>query len=381
MRGKGLWLALLTMAGVAIVGGSADASAPVAVTCGAVIHTDAYLAADLTCSKTVFVYGNMTLDLRGHTLTGAANSQVVAVNGRGNGHIVIENGTITGPLLVPPNGHQTGSVSGVVYQVDSSEQSGSLHVQGVTFPNNFMAIDLESNSSGGYGAVTVDSSTFVDDLYGVAAFEWWPSPAVKVNSSTFTRVGVGVEAFDSAADVTSSSFTGLGNGMFCRNYPCSATSSTFDTTLIGIESLGAGTPITVTDSIFTGSNFGVAATDPQMDTGAILHVSGSTFSSNKTAIDASLSSGTISNNKFTGNGSAITSSGQHGTRLTVTSNTATNNTNAFVFRTTNGKGAALGHNTAMLNRGYGIFALGAVDLGGNRARQNSGGLCLGVICL
>lgn len=43
-------------------------------------------------------------------------------------------------------------------------------------------------------------------------------------------------------------------------------------------------------------------------------------------------------------------------------------------------GLAVGDNVAHRNGGYGIFAPGAVDLGGNVAYRNAGGQCAGVTC-
>ena len=43
-------------------------------------------------------------------------------------------------------------------------------------------------------------------------------------------------------------------------------------------------------------------------------------------------------------------------------------------------GLAVGGNTATKNGGYGIYAPGAVDLGGNIAFGNTLGQCVGVVC-
>ena len=54
--------------------------------------------------------------------------------------------------------------------------------------------------------------------------------------------------------------------------------------------------------------------------------------------------------------------------------------NAGTGITTDLPGLPVGDNTATKNGGYGIYAPGAVDLGGNIAFGNTLGQCVGVVC-
>jgi hypothetical protein len=69
---------------------------PVAIRCGQAIATDAILAADLVCASNPLVVSadNITLDLRGHTLSGTGVGISVSRSG-----VTIRNGTIQGVSL------------------------------------------------------------------------------------------------------------------------------------------------------------------------------------------------------------------------------------------------------------------------------------------
>ena len=73
----------------ALVGGAAalagPASAAVPVTCGAVLDTDGYLSADLSCpaGNGIYLELDVTLDLRGHRLIGPGRTRPAPATGSG----------------------------------------------------------------------------------------------------------------------------------------------------------------------------------------------------------------------------------------------------------------------------------------------------------
>ena len=62
----------------------------------------------------------------------------------------------------------------------------------------------------------------------------------------------------------------------------------------------------------------------------------------------------------------------------ITGSSSTNNTASGIVAEV--PGVRIGSNRAVGNAQYGINAPGAVDLGGNRARNNGVGQCFGVVC-
>jgi parallel beta-helix repeat protein len=96
--------ALLVVVAIGAVGLSmstpALAAGPAAVSCGSVVSTDAYLAADLSCptGNGVTLAGNLTLDLRGHQFGGPGTTGT-AISVRSGFSVMIQNGGIRSNVL------------------------------------------------------------------------------------------------------------------------------------------------------------------------------------------------------------------------------------------------------------------------------------------
>ncbi len=126
-----------------------------------------------------------------------------------------------------------------------------------------------------------------------------------------------------------------------------------------------------------------SATTPRASTasGAIGHnLSRNTFNHNKTGVNFFGSSGTLSRNTFIANHLGFTSTSNE-----LPDFGATLDHNRFVrnvdgIHVEDGGNGLLG-NTAVRNTGWGIFAPGSADLGGNRAFRNGNSpQCVGVAC-
>ena len=98
---KRRWLAVVTMpaamaAALLTVGAGAALAKKQPVACGQVITTDTRLDADLNCGEpgTLLTIGasGITLDLRGHTISGG--TVFAGILNEGHDHVTIENGTI-----------------------------------------------------------------------------------------------------------------------------------------------------------------------------------------------------------------------------------------------------------------------------------------------
>ncbi len=148
----------------------------------------------------------------------------------------------------------------------------------------------------------------------------------------------------------------------------------------GIAVLANQAQLSVTGSVLRDNTIGISAPGG-WESGAVVTVTGTTFRGNGTAfVLGDLGRATLTGNQFRGNGTGFTLA-----PATTAGYTALLQSN--VFRA-NGDGirvglpgTSLGDNTAVHNTGWGIYAPGAVDLGGNTARRN-GNLpqCVGVAC-
>lgn len=335
---------------------SAATHAPVAAKCGATLTANAYLEADLTCpaNKGVTLAGNITLDLNHHRLTG---SKGAAISIRNATKPLIKNGTVygwaTGVAIIP--------------SADGSPGTGTVAVTGVTFTKTTTAIEasgggnynitntvFDSNQTGidGFftGLITVTGSTFHRNSFGVHA----DTAALAVSKSRFDRNTTGVATEEVAATVTKSTFQHNGTGITTRTSGATATSNIFSDNTIGFDSFAVFGP-------------------PQ-------NLTSNTFANNATGVNFFASGGSVTRNAFTGNTVGFTSTGDDPTWAVATLDGNSFYRNADGINVKDG-GNSLKGNTANNNSGWGIYAPGSTDLGGNHAAGNGRTpQCVGVKC-
>jgi hypothetical protein len=355
-----LGLATLAIPGVA----SADTGTPI-TPCGTTVATNAYLSKNLTCSGDgILIDGpSVTVDLRGHRLTGpGASSTAIGVTlGDGDAdaaHVI--NGTITG--------WGRGIDVGVVNR--------DVLVSAVNFASSEFGVVGSVDT-----AFTVDRSTFQGVQDGVGGLS-----DVTVRQSAFFgthRTGTALDIGpDALATVDNSLITGFGTGVGCEDDSCIITNSLLlNNGTAAVAGVFAG--ITITGGLVSGNTVGLKADG----LGSILVADGTLFSLNGTAISLSFwpgSSQTVKNSQFLYNGVGVLGGGDNTlaepATVSITSNTFRNNGDGI--RITGGTLASqIGSNVAISNTRWGIYALGSVtDLGGNRAHGNGTGQCLGVVC-
>jgi hypothetical protein len=327
--------------------------------------TNAYLANNLTCAGNGIIVGgpSLTLDLRGHRLTGpGASSTAIGVtlgDGEADAAHVI-NGTITG--------WGRGIDVGVVNR--------NVLVSAVNFASSEFGVVGSVDT-----AFTVDRSTFHGVQDGVGGLS-----DVTVRQSAFlgtNRTGTALDIGpDALATVDSSLITGYGTGVGCDDDSCIITNSLLLNNGTAADA-GVFAGITITGGVVSGNTIGLRAEA----LGSIIVANGTLFSLNGTAVSLSFwpgSSQTVKNSQFLYNGVGILGGGDNTlaepATVSITGNTFRNNGDGI--RITGGTLASqIGSNVAINNTRWGIYALGTItDLGGNHAHGNGTGQCLGVVC-
>lgn len=338
---------------------------PSSVACGATLTTDTKLSKSLTCSGPGLTLApGVDLDLGGHTLAGNGAQVGAGVLVSPGADATISNGTIRG------------FQQGISY---AGEEDGA--------PTRTVTIERvhlrDTKLSLTTGTFVVTRSTFRD-----APLAMWVAD-FRATDSTFTRSSITGEMLTIALDRSKVLASRIGD----ENTQIAIKSSVLD----GSGSTGApvwcGGGVTVENSVvrdFDQPLYAysfctldvVGSTFTDMPNGAIVgeladrthRISGSTFRHSGVAVQGS--SLEITNSTFARNTTGIVIDDPAGSRLS--GNVARDNTSHGIY--TEGSGLTLGGNTAVRNGGYGIHAPAAADLGGNVARANGLGNCVGLTC-
>ena len=365
------------------LGGTTAAAAP-GVTCGSTVTTDVTLTADLHCPSGdgIILGSNVTLDLGGHSLVGAGSSGVgVQTSFLSLGGNTIRNGTIedwgTGILLQERNPDGVPyTVSDVVLLnspvsqigVDASLQltritavdsgiygqlGGSLAISQSRLTRSAVNVFFASAtitdstlvqspvSSSAQGQVIIESSTL--DGKGTGAPATVSETSLTINNSIVKNFQEPIGGFWGGVSLTQNKFTDMPNGV-----------------LGDISShLGSDGTSDISGNTFTRSGVVLRGNVPMI-------VENNTFKQNEVGVVFTRSAPLPGDPLPTADGSR------------AVGNVLTKNTGTGIQ--TDLPGLAVGGNTATKNGGYGIYAPGAVDLGGNIAFGNTLGQCVGVVC-
>jgi hypothetical protein len=371
VRGRHLAVAGLVAAAVTVATAGAANAAPQTVTaCGTTVTGYAILASDLTCTSGngVTLTGDATLDLGGHTLTGPGPTDFEDLSEIGvvtstTGRSTIINGTIE---------RWGRGISG------NFDRAGRpvVDVRGVRFFANIRGIDAIRS------ILVVDRSDFDDGERGVSVGF---SSFATVTRATFTQHGdAGVYTDESPLGVIVSRSTwnaGGNTGIRCGGGTCTVLNNvisgaggavrTFDTRLV------------LVGNDIVGNHNGY---EPGSDTGSPEIVRGNRFLDNDVAVRVfggafGVGAGAESElrrNLFEGNGIGFWAEDEGDYDILLDRNTFTRNGDGV--RASVGSPRLAG-NSAVDNTGWGIYAPGAVDLGGNTASGNGNEpQCVGVVC-
>jgi hypothetical protein len=357
-------LAVLTT--VAFMAPAAAQAAPVPhVTCGAVLTASAHLDHDLRCTGTVGVTldGDITLDLRGHQLSGPGPAS--AVFAESVGVALTETGT---PRLLHGTIRRWGTGAGPSVDNPGFGQVNAT-MSGVTFADNSEGL------SGSNSTFDVAASRFLrntnDGIGGLTTF-------VTARYSTFADNGRGISISGGGAiTLTKSTLRGNDVGVSCGETGCAITNNSLHENGTAVAAFFATGAIKGND--FGGNDIGFTTTfDP--DPGFAHELSGNTFTGNRSAVVlGDLGTARVHDNVFTKNGVGFTvPSAEPSATALLERNLFTANGNGIFVASA---GTSLKQNVAVRNHRWGIYAIGAKDLGGNVAFGNGRNpQCVGVVC-
>ncbi|GIG22287.1 hypothetical protein Cch01nite_30110 [Cellulomonas chitinilytica] len=355
-------LSCLALVSAAVLVAAPASATPARPACGSTLTVDTVLRSDLVCAGDgLTLAADVDLDLRGHTLRSTAGGVGLSVTSTGTAKVT--------------NGTLTGWDTAVRTLVDwDGPGPGPLTVDRVTFRDNGMGID--GNGDGGIGAksVTVTRSAFTDNRTAAMTAQLI---VVTIDRTTFTGNAVGYWGdTGSSVTVTDTGFVRNDRALIATEAGATISRSAFVENPQAVVSGGVVSGITMTDSRLSGSD---VAFDGR---GASSEISGSTFVGNATAVIVGPFGGTITSSTFRGNQTTVVLDAGEWDEPSAVVRDNTFRLNGDGLRLENaGASVSIGGNDARANTGWGIYAPGATDLGGNTARRNGNApQCVGVVC-
>ncbi|MDM7855314.1 NosD domain-containing protein [Cellulomonas alba] len=354
-------LSALSLAGAAaLVATPASAAPPGQPTCGSTLTADTVLHSNLVCAGNgLTLAAGVSLDLGGHTLRSTAG---------GVGLTIVSTGTAT-----LKHGMITGWDAGVrTLLIFDGPGNGPLLVDGVTFKRNAVGVDGVSDGFGGKN-LTVTGSTFADNTFAGVTAEFTSDT---FDRTAFVNNNVGYWGdTGSEATLANTRFTGNDTGAIAVEASVTLTHATFKNNRRAISSDGSVAGIVVQDSRITGSDVAIHGQ------GAEVRVSGTAFAKNTTAVEIGPFGARLTGNTFRKNGTTVTLlPSVSGTIIVISDNTFRRNGDGLRLENADSS-ISVGGNDARNNTGWGIYAPGVTDLGGNTARHNGNQpQCVGVAC-
>lgn len=340
------------------------AAAPPPITCGSVITSSTHLSSDLSCTDTgITLRGNVTLDLRGHRISGTSGVGVT-VTGSDLSSATIKGGTITG------------WTSGVAVPFDDIQVS-RVTVSRMRFTNDETGIDNsitrvtlgdQTKAVGGMQQLQVSDSSFVHlrSGIGVPGNDTGQDSVVR---SRFLHNDVGIAAGGGLLAVSSSYLSDNEVGVSCAYAACTVTANRLINNAQAVAAPNAGA--TLVSNQISDNAVGFSSSFDSLLTNNV-------FTDNRLAASFTQGGGgQLTRNRFLGNQQAIVVTEEWG-ELQLTRNLLLRNGDAVVAEI---GGVRLQANAAFSNTGWGLDVPGARDLGGNRAHANGREpQCVGVVC-
>lgn len=371
---RALALTMLPVAFLAATAQSATAQPKIdAVKCGTTLTQDTTLTKNLTCSGPGLILApGVDLDLGGHTLSGSSSVAGAAVS------IVVDVNDLGPDRVAPAVKISNGTIRNFQRSIEHRDPNGEDFTQ--PYEVDRLKV-INSSLRSAFGNLTVTNSTFtnVEIVAWASTFSATDTKfdrskltgemtTMTINRSQLLATLIG----DENMFVTIENSLLDGSGSTLAPVRCGTSTTIRSTTVRNFVAPLLGNPCTLVVSDSTFQNLPNGAIDGQWT------VSGSTFRNSGVAVQGS---GTISDSLFVRNTTGVLVLGDYlgdASATTLTGNTFRDNVQHGVF--TEAPGLNLKDNTALRNGDYGIHAPAANDLGGNVARGNGQGNCVGLTC-
>ncbi len=330
--------------------------------CGTTLTRDTVLERDLTCPGAGLTLGEgVDLDLRGHTLRGPGTGTGITVTVAGSNRV--GNGTVTG--------WTTGTAILEQGVVEDRAEPGPLRVERVTFRGNTRGVDASGETSlGGAKPTTVVRSTFTGNDVGVVS-AWFSD--VRVESSRFTGQRIAVWS-NAEVTVRRSWFTRNTTAVLVYEGAAQVSRSVLVDNPRAVTVGGVGSADVSRTRVVGGD---VALTADPLGT---VVVRDSAVAGAGTGLLVQEGAATVERVAFRRNGVGLRYLGSDWGTTTVRDSVFDRNGDGILSEADD-PALELGGDAATRNARWGIYAPGAVDLGGNSARHNGRDpQCVGVVC-
>jgi hypothetical protein len=361
MFGRCLCVAILTVGAVLAPAAVARAAEP--VHCGAVLTASVRLTQNLSCKSGVglTLNGDITLDLRGHRLIGPgkassefATSLGVALGESGTPRI--QNGLIQGwGTGAGPSDDNSGHSAAAVERISFADDGTGLFGNDSTFDlsHTRFARNTDNGISGLATFVTVRYSVFHDNGRAISLSD---GGSIALSRSVVEHNDIGVSCQEVGCVISLSALRGNSTAISAFFARGKFWANDVDGNDVGFD---------ISNDLDPGYAHELSHNLVRNDgTGVLLSDAGTAY---------------LHDNLFTTNaiGFSVPVTGSPPTALLVHNVFIRNRNGALILSA----GTSLGRNRAVANRGWGIYAVKATDLGGNVSRGN--GLhpqCVGIAC-
>jgi parallel beta-helix repeat protein len=369
--------AFLAGRAVAKPGGGGE-TAPAEVQCGDTLSTSTRLTRDLVCPGTDapalrIVGTGVILDLGGHTVRHTGPDTGLSVGIEVLADSTVRNGTIRGFEL------------GYVLDYDAVHFPEHVWLSRVAFLENGSAVYNRSATA----TFTITDSLLMGNGVGLGSEQDASRGAFEVRTSVFIGNQLAMTANSHTVNVVHSMFSRNGSVIWCPDGSVSFTSSWIvQNTVVGritVGEFGYGvcSVASFTDTVIA-RNGSLAPTDFPAWAPFELVLHGSQVIDNGRGLLGEARTVDVQGTTWRGNGGGLTLA--EPAEYLAPTLTGTVSGNRFQrnrgdgLRVTASSTLTVSRNTAINNMGWGIHAPGVIDGGGNVARGNGAGNCVGVTC-
>jgi hypothetical protein len=348
------------------------------VRCGDTLTTSTRLTSDLSCPGTEapalrIVGTGVVLDLGGHTVRRTGPE-----TGQSEGIVVLADSTVR-------NGTIRGFDLGYVLDADSEHSPEHVRLSRLTFIDNTAAVYNRSGSA----TFTITNSFFLGNGLGLGSEQDASDGTFEVRSALFLGNQLALSANLHTVDVVRSTFSFNELVVWCPYGSISFTSSWIvQNTAVGrlpIGEFGYGlcAQVSFIDTVIA-RNESFAPTGQPIWEPFDFVLRGSRIVDNDRGLEVRTRTVEIQSNTWWGNGGGLALADLP--EYVPPPLTGTISGNRFQFNQGDGltvrvpSDLTVSRNVAIGNTGWGIHAPGVTDGGGNVARGNRAGNCVGVIC-